>query len=63
MMARDDATGQLVIDDAVGSGTITHVAPEVLLGEWRESLWAAANATMDTQSLCTRRELNAPCRM
>ncbi|KAG2426888.1 hypothetical protein HXX76_012675 [Chlamydomonas incerta] len=33
MMAHDDATGQLVIDDAVGSGTITHVAPEVLLGK------------------------------
>ncbi|KAG2431667.1 hypothetical protein HYH02_013244 [Chlamydomonas schloesseri] len=33
VMAHDDVTGQLVIDDAVGSGTITHVAPEVLLGK------------------------------
>ncbi|KXZ46441.1 hypothetical protein GPECTOR_43g877 [Gonium pectorale] len=32
MMAHDDK-GQLVIDEAVASGTITHVAPEVLLGQ------------------------------
>ncbi|GLC77167.1 hypothetical protein PLESTF_001893600 [Pleodorina starrii] len=32
MMAHDDE-GQLVIDEAVASGTITHVAPEVLLGQ------------------------------
>ena len=30
-MAHDD-NGQLVIDEAVASGTITHVAPEVFLG-------------------------------
>ncbi|KAG2430390.1 hypothetical protein HYH02_013752 [Chlamydomonas schloesseri] len=33
MMAADEDTGQLVIDDTVASGTITHVAPEVLLGQ------------------------------
>ncbi|GLC56327.1 hypothetical protein PLESTB_001092900 [Pleodorina starrii] len=32
MMAHDDE-GQLIIDEAVASGTITHVAPEVLLGQ------------------------------
>ncbi len=32
MMAHDD-DGQLVIDEAVGSGTLTHMAPESLAGE------------------------------
>ncbi|EFJ45099.1 hypothetical protein VOLCADRAFT_94591 [Volvox carteri f. nagariensis] len=40
MMAHDDE-GQLVIDEAVASGTITHVAPEVLLGQ--RSLGAAVD--------------------
>ncbi|KXZ46442.1 hypothetical protein GPECTOR_43g878 [Gonium pectorale] len=40
MMAHDDK-GQLVIDEAVASGTITHVAPEVLLGQ--DSLTAAVD--------------------
>ncbi|KAG2448079.1 hypothetical protein HYH02_007104 [Chlamydomonas schloesseri] len=39
-MAHDD-NGQLVIDEAVASGTITHVAPEVFLG--KQSVGAAVD--------------------
>ncbi|KAG2486111.1 hypothetical protein HYH03_015206 [Edaphochlamys debaryana] len=40
LMAADEE-GQLVIDDTVASGTITHVAPEVLLGQ--KSITAAVD--------------------
>ncbi|GFR51181.1 hypothetical protein Agub_g13456, partial [Astrephomene gubernaculifera] len=40
MLAADE-DGQLVIDEAVGSGTITHVAPEVLIGQ--QALGAAVD--------------------
>ncbi|KAG2422583.1 hypothetical protein HXX76_015911 [Chlamydomonas incerta] len=60
MLAADEDTGQLVIDDTVASGTITHVAPEVLLGQ--KTLTAAVDiysfGILMQQMLCGMRVYN-----
>ena len=49
-MAHDEQ-GRLVIDEAVASGTVTHVAPEVFMGEFLTRSGSSWRSFLDQASM------------